>query len=90
MRGLSASGLAGGGKNSTQRKDVPHRLVLASQRMTTEKRRISAMRPRRQLGLRRYETAWMMLHNFRRAMVDVGGEPLRGEVEVDDTYVGGT
>lgn len=37
----------------------------------------------------RYETAWMMLHKFRRAMVDVACEPLRGEVEVDDTWVGG-
>src|SRR5262249_37664984 len=44
----------------------------------------------RQLGLRRYETAWMMLHKLRRAMVNFGREPLRGEVEIDDTWVGGT
>src|SRR5204862_1833135 len=31
-----------------------------------------------------------MLHKFRRAMVNLGREPLRGEVEVDDTWVGGT
>ena len=37
----------------------------------------------------RYETAWMMLHKFRRAMVNSTREPLRGEVEVDDTWVGG-
>jgi transposase-like protein len=36
------------------------------------------------------ETAWMMLHKFRRARVDLAREPLRGEVEVDDTWVGGT
>jgi transposase-like protein len=58
--------------------------------MTTDKRGISALLLQRQLGLRRYETAWMMLHKFRRAMVNVAREPLRGEVEVDDTWIGGT
>lgn len=58
--------------------------------MTTDKRGVSALFLQRQLGLRRYETAWMMLHKFRRAMVNVAREPLRGEVEVDETWVGGT
>ena len=58
--------------------------------MTTDKRGVSALLLQRQLALRRYETAWMMLHKFRRAMVNLGREPLRGEVEVDDTWVGGT
>jgi hypothetical protein len=40
-------------------------------------------------GLRRYETAWMRLHKLRRAMVNAAREPLHGEVEVDDTWVGG-
>jgi transposase-like protein len=31
----------------------------------------------------------MMLHKLRRAMVNAAREPLRGEVEVDDTWVGG-
>jgi len=31
----------------------------------------------------------MMLHNFRRAMVNGAREPLQGDVEVDDTSVGG-
>jgi transposase-like protein len=57
--------------------------------MTTDKRGISALLLQRQLGLTRYETAWMMLHKFRRAMVNAVREPLRGEVEVDDTWVGG-
>src|SRR6202162_4923427 len=57
--------------------------------MTTDKRGVSALLLQRQLGLRRYETAWMMLHKFRRAMVNLTREPLRGEVEVDDTWVGG-
>ena len=57
--------------------------------MTTDTRGISALGLQRQLGLRRYETAWMMLHKLRRAMVNVAREPLHGEVEVDDTWIGG-
>ena len=57
--------------------------------MTTDKRGVSALLLQRQLGLGCYETAWMMLHKFRRAMVNVSREPLRGEVEVDDTWIGG-
>lgn len=57
--------------------------------MTTDKRGVSALLLQRQLGLRRYETAWMMLHKFRRAMVNIAREPLRGEVEVDETWIGG-
>src|SRR5437870_10323366 len=58
--------------------------------MTTDKRGISALLLQRQLELRRYETAWMILHKLRRAMVNSAREPLRGEVEIDDTWVGGT
>ena len=57
--------------------------------MTTDTRGISALGLQRQLGLRRYETAWMMLHKLRRAMVNAAREPLHGEVEVDDTWIGG-
>lgn len=57
--------------------------------MTTDKRGISAVLLQRQLGLSRYETAWMMLHKLRRAMVNAAREPLHGEVEVDDTWIGG-
>jgi transposase-like protein len=57
--------------------------------MTTDKRGVSALLLQRQLGLSRYETAWMMLHKLRRAMVNAAREPLRGDVEVDDTWIGG-
>jgi hypothetical protein len=53
--------------------------------MTTDKRGLSALLLQRQLALARYETAWMMLHKFRRAMINLKREPLRGEVEVDET-----
>lgn len=55
----------------------------------TDKRGISALLLQRQLGLRRYETAWMLLHKLRRAMGNAGREPLHGDVEIDDTWVGG-
>ena len=55
----------------------------------TDKRGISALLLQRQLGLRRYETAWMLLHKLRRAMVNAAREPLHGEVEIDDTWIGG-
>jgi transposase-like protein len=58
--------------------------------MTTDKRGVSALLLQRQFALRWYETAWMMLHKLRRAMVNLEREPLRGEVEVDETWVGGT
>ena len=57
--------------------------------MTTDKRGVSALLLQRQLGLSCYETAWMMLHKLRRATVNTSREPLRGEVEVDDTWIGG-
>ena len=50
---------------------------------------ISALQLQRQLGLSRYETAWMLLHKLRRAMVAPDRTPLTGTVEVDDAYVGG-
>ena len=57
--------------------------------MTTDKRGLSASLLQRQLGIGRYETAWMILHKLRRAMVNSAREPLRGEVELDETWVGG-
>ncbi len=50
---------------------------------------ISAVQLQRQLGIGTHETAWMMLHKLRRAMVAPEREPLKREVEVDECYVGG-
>jgi hypothetical protein len=49
---------------------------------------VSALGLQRVLGLGSYETAWAWLHKLRRAMVPTSGK-LRGEVEVDESYVGG-
>jgi transposase-like protein len=57
--------------------------------VTSQKNGASALGLQRQLGLKRYETVWTMLHKLRRAMVRPGRERLSGKVEVDETYVGG-
>ena len=50
---------------------------------------ISAVQLQRQLGLKRYETAWGLLQKLRRAMVRPERGRISGKVEVDETYVGG-
>src|SRR5215208_5467599 len=50
---------------------------------------ISAKQLQRQLGLSRYETAWLILQKLRRAMVAPEREALRGEVEIDEFFLGG-
>lgn len=49
---------------------------------------ISAKSLQRQLGVT-YKTAWGMLHQIRKLMVDNSGDLLKGVVEVDETWVGG-
>lgn len=39
------------------------------------------------LGLGSYQTAWILLHRLRRAMVRPSREQLKGLVEVDETYL---
>lgn len=50
---------------------------------------ISAKQLQRQLGLSRYETAWLILQKLRRAMVAPERELLKAEVEVDECWLGG-
>jgi transposase-like protein len=50
---------------------------------------ISAKQLQRQLGLSRYETAWLILQKLRRAMVAPERELLKAEVEIDEFYLGG-
>jgi transposase-like protein/ribosomal protein L37AE/L43A len=57
--------------------------------VTTHTPGVSALQLQRQLGLSRYETAWVMLHKLRRAMVRPDRTPLQERVEVDETYGGG-
>lgn len=56
--------------------------------VTSQKHGVSALGLQRVLGLGSYQTAWMMLHRLRRAMVRPDRERLGGTVEVDETYLG--
>lgn len=56
---------------------------------TNQKHGVSALGLQRVLGLGSYQTAWTMLHKLRRAMVRPDRDRLAGDVEVDETYVGG-
>ena len=57
--------------------------------MASLKPGVSALQLQAQLGISRYETAWLLLHKVRRAMVDPDRSRLAGTVEVDETWVGG-
>jgi hypothetical protein len=67
---------------------TPLRVWLAAAwYLTNQKHGVSALGLQRVLGLGSYQTAWMMLHRFRCAMVRAGRERLQGIVEVDEAYV---
>jgi transposase-like protein len=57
--------------------------------VTTHTPGISAVQLQRQLGIAKYDTAWFLLHRLRQGMVREEREPLSGEVEADETHVGG-
>lgn len=60
----------------------------AAWHVTTAKNGLSAKTVERSLGTS-YRVAWTMLQRFRVAMVRAERERLSGEVEVDETYIGG-
>lgn len=57
--------------------------------MVAQKNGVSAVGLQRVLGLGSYRTAWTWLHKFRRLMVFPGRDKLSGNIEVDETLVGG-
>jgi transposase-like protein len=57
--------------------------------VTSQKTGMSALQLQRQFGFGSYETAWAWMHKLRRAMVRSDREPLRGIVELDETFIGG-
>jgi len=61
--------------------------MAAAWHLTSQKHGVSALGLQRVLGLGSYQTAWTMLHRFRRAMVRAGREQRKGTVEVDETYI---
>ena len=61
--------------------------LAAAWYITNQKQGVSALGLQRVLGLGSYQTAWAMLHRFRRAMIRPGRDLLNGLVEVDETYI---
>lgn len=57
--------------------------------VTSQKNGASALGLQRVLGLGSYQTAWTWLQKLRRAMVRPGRDRLHGNVEVDESLVGG-
>lgn len=55
--------------------------------MAQSRNGVAAKEIERQVGVT-YKCAWRMAHQIRKLMAD-GGDPLRGIVEADETYVGG-
>ncbi|MGH8830012.1 MAG: IS1595 family transposase [Polaromonas sp.] len=67
---------------------TPLRVWLAAAwYLTNQKQGVSALGLQRVLGLGSYQTAWTMLHRFRRAMVRPDRDKLKGQVEVDETFL---
>ncbi len=65
-----------------------HAWFQAAWLMTSLKPGISALQLHHQLGLR-FATAWLLLHKLRRATVNPERTPLRGDIEMDETWIGG-
>jgi transposase-like protein len=61
--------------------------LAAAWYITNQKQGVSALGLQRVLGLGSYQTAWAILHRFRRAMVRPGRDLLKGLVEVDETFI---
>ena len=57
--------------------------------MARHKQGISALQFQRDAGLGSYKTAWMLLHKLRSTLAHNLLSPLEGDVEVDETYIGG-
>ncbi|MBA3510362.1 IS1595 family transposase [Sphingomonas sp.] len=61
--------------------------VIAMYLMSTNLKGVSSMKLHRDLGLTQ-KSAWLLAQKIRQGWIDGGGK-LAGEVEVDETYVGG-
>lgn len=53
-----------------------------------QKKGISALQLQADLGIRRYETAWLLLHEIRACFGESANHPLQGVVEVDEALLG--
>ena len=58
-------------------------------RMVGDKVGVSATQVQREMELGSYQTAWVMLHRYRSVMVRPGRDRPCGDVEVDESFLGG-
>lgn len=58
--------------------------------VSTTKKGISALELKRKLGFKSYQTAWLLLHKIRKSMDSAHTIVINANVEVDETYVGGS
>jgi transposase len=65
-----------------------HLWFYAIHLMTSTRCGISAKQLERELGVT-YKTAWRMFNRIRNELMEPDNEPLSGDVEADETYVGG-
>lgn len=67
-----------------------HKWLIAFYMMCASKTQISALQLQRQLEIGSYRSALFLCHRIRFALKDTGADSfLGGEVEVDETYIGG-
>jgi transposase-like protein len=62
--------------------------LVAVYLMAESKKGISACQMQRTLKVS-YKTAWYLCHRIRKAMTEANPRPLRGTVELDETWIGG-
>ncbi len=57
--------------------------------VTSQKTGVSALSLQKNIGLGSYESAWLLLHKIRNAMIHTDRSLLQGSVEVDEAFIGG-
>jgi len=62
---------------------------IATLLLCEAKKGMSACQIQRTLGISSYKTAWYLCHRIRAAMAEMDKPMLDGQIEVDETYVGG-
>ena len=62
---------------------------LATILICEAKKGMSACQIQRSLGIKTYKTAWYLCHRIRAAMAEAAKPKLSGQIEMDETYVGG-
>lgn len=57
--------------------------------LARHKKGISALQFQRDTGVGSYQAAWALLHKLRSGLMNLPAPLLKGDVEADETYIGG-